>query len=272
MKSKILGLACFASLAAIGTAQAVETELQVGPDEFRVGGELLNKHYSHGGVIHPDVTSHGSLDFRWYDVGIHLDGYIVLDGAPGPRDTVINDFEMTEVTGRLDYLIEIENYVQILPFVEATVYPYNQGATKFNWIGTDVWYMLPWEGIEVGGSAQYNVADNTEPEIRHDNHWLGSIGSRQFYQDAPIDLAFWQVVNMASRSYHEITSGADKQGLTTLDLGGKLTMPLPWHETWAFLKAEGHFYINSEDREALEASGGDKNELVIGIGFEYRAE
>ena len=103
MKSKILGLACFASLAALGTAQAVETELQVGPDEFRVGGELLNKHYSHGRVIHPDVTSHGSLDFRWYDVGIHLDGYIVLDGAPGPRDTVINDFEMTEVTGRLDY-------------------------------------------------------------------------------------------------------------------------------------------------------------------------
>ena len=56
------------------------------------------------------------------------------------------------------------------------------------------------------------------------------------------------------------------------DVGGKLTMPLPWHETWAFLKAEGHFYLNSEDRESLEATGGDKNEIVIGIGFEYRAE
>ena len=30
MKSKILGLACFASLAALGSAQALETELQVG--------------------------------------------------------------------------------------------------------------------------------------------------------------------------------------------------------------------------------------------------
>ncbi len=271
MNSKILGLACLASLTA-GTAQALETELQIGPDEFRAGGELLNKHYSHGRVIHPDVTSHGSVDFRWYDVGIHIDGYIVLDGAPGPREEVISDLETTEITGRLDYLFEIENYVQVLPFIEATVYPYAQGATKFNWVGADVWYMLPLEGIELGGSAQYNLADNTDPEIDHEHHWLGSFGSRQFYQDAPIDLAFWQVVNLASRSYHRLTTGADKQGLTTIDLGAKLTMPLPWHETWAFLKAEGHFYVNSEDREALEASGGDKNELVIGIGFEYRAE
>jgi hypothetical protein len=270
MNSKVLGLACLASLT--GSALAVETELQTGPDDLRVGVELLNKHWSHGTVIHPDVTSHGSFDFRWYDVGVHLDGYVVLDGAPGPHDEVINDLETTEVTGRLDYLIEIENYVQIIPFVEATVYPSTQGATRFNWLGIDAWYMLPFEGLEIGGSAQYNLMDNTEPEIEHDNHWLGSIGARQFYQDPPIDLMFWEVVNMASRSYHRITTGADTQGVTTLDLGGKLTLPLPWHETWAYLKTEGHWYFDSDDREALEAAGGDKAELVIAIGFEYNQD
>ena len=70
MNSKILGLACIASLTAtVGTAHALDGELQIGPNDLRAGGELLNKHYSHGQVIHDDVTAHGSFDARWFDVG-----------------------------------------------------------------------------------------------------------------------------------------------------------------------------------------------------------
>lgn len=277
---KVLGLACLATFAA-APAFAAEPVLQTSSPELdqvqlRASAELLNKHWSPSAsqVLHHDATGHGSFSMRWFDVGVHLDGYMVLDGDSGPRDQVTNDFEITEMTGRLDYLLEVENYIQILPFLEATVYPFQQGTTRFNWLGAELWYLTPIEGIEVGGSAQYNLADNGTGiyENLDDNYWLGRFGVRQFWQDAPIDLAAWQMVGVANRAYHRMMTGTDTQGITTVDLGARLTMPLPWEELWASLKVEGIWYADSDDRRALYEAGEDRAELVFAIGMEWRAE
>lgn len=275
MNTKVLGLACLATLAT-PAAWALEKELQVGPDELRGGFELLNQHWSPGGavVINPSATGRASLDARWYDVGLHIDGYLALDGNPGNNRAVITDLETTEVTARLDYLFEIENILQVLPFIEGTVYPYVKGSTKYNWVGAEAWYLTPLEGLEVGASLQYNLADNTiasTPSVSVSEHyWLHTFGVRYFYQEAPLDLSGWGLLNLANRAYHRQVTGANTQGATTFNLGGQLTLPLPWDSTWTFLKVDSYWYVDSDDRKALFAAGRDKTELVFALGFEYR--
>jgi hypothetical protein len=269
MKILSLGLACIAALSA-SKAAAMETELQQGPDEVVAGGELLNIHYSHLVNRHDDVTGHGFVNLRKWDVGLHLDAYMAVDGKDNENPEV-GTFETTEITGRVDYLMEIPDYVQVLPFVEVTAFPNVTGKAPFYLLGIESWYMLPWEGIEIGGSAAYNLQDETDPPGQ-EHHWIGAVGAREFFQDAPLDLAFWQVVNLGSRSYHEITSGTDKQGFTTLNLGAKATLPLPWEDMWTFLRLEGNWWINGDDRDSVEAAGRDASEVVIGIGVEYRAK
>jgi hypothetical protein len=268
MNTKVIGLACLATLTA-PSAWALEKELQVGPDELRGDLELLSQHWSPGAsaVINPSATGHVSVDARWYDVGVHLDGYGALDGNPG-GDKAITDFETTEVTGRIDYLFEVENIVQVLPFVEATVYPYAMGKTKYNWVGAEGWYMTPAEGLEVGASIQYNVADNTI-DTGNEHYWVHNLGARYIYQEAPLDFQGWGLLGMANRAYHRQMTGADIQGATTLDLGGQLTLPLPWTSTWTFLKVDNYWYVRSDDRHELAKAGRDKTELVFSIGFEY---
>jgi hypothetical protein len=267
MKLKSL-VACIATLSA-STASALETDLQQGPDEVVAGGELLNIHYTHQVNHHEDVTAHGYVDYRFWDVGVHFDGYMAVDGNKNETPEV-KSFETTEVTGRLDYLMEIPDMLQVLPFVEVTAYPNITGKAPFYWLGAESWYMLPWEGLEVGASAQYNLQDETNT-ARQEHHWIGAIGGRQFFQDAPLDLSFWEVFNLGSRSYHEISSGTDKQGLTTLNLGAKATLPLPWDDLWTFLRLEGNWWLNGDDRDSIEAAGRDASEVIIGIGVEYRS-
>lgn len=271
MNSKVLGLACLATLTA-PTAWALEKELQIGPDETRAGLELMNQHWSPGAsaVINPSSTGHASADVRWYDVGLHLDGYIALDGNPGSDPAIITDFETTEVTIRLDYLFEVENIVQILPFVEVTNYPFFSGKTKYNWVGAEAWYLTPLEGLELGGSGQFNVADNTVEDNVREHYWLHTLGARYFYQEAPLDVQAWSLLTLANRAYHEQLSGANTQGITTFNLGGQLTLPLPWESTWTFLKVDSYWYGDSDDRHEMAKAGRDKTELVFSLGIEYR--
>lgn len=274
MNAKVLGLACLTLTAPV--AWALETELQVGPDEFRGGLALANQHWSDGSssVINAASTGIASLDARWYDVGVHIDGYIALDGNPGPANTTITDFETTEVTARFDYLFEVVNIIQVLPFVEATVYPYSLGRTKYNWIGAEAWYLTPVQGLEVGASLQYNLADNTIDDDLGvaEHYWLHEIGVRYFHQEAPLDISAWSVLGLANRAYHKQLSGANTQGATTFDIGGQLTLPLPWESTWTYLSADSIWYVDSDDRHELAKAGRDKAELIFAIGFEYRAE
>ncbi len=268
MNIKALGLVGIASLAA-PTAVALDHDLAVAErTEVNVGVELLNKHWSNGVIRHDDVTANGFAKLRWYDIGLKLDGFMALAGND-QVDPEVSALETTELTARIDYLLEIEDLFQFLPFVEFTTYPDVTLKAPFHWIGAEVWWLTPLQGVEIGTSAQYNLMDEREDDL-DDNHWVFDVGSRQFYQDAPLDLQFWQVLEMANRSYHQATIGTDRQGATTLNLGAKATLPLPYEEMWAFLKLEGYWYLDGDDRDALQAQGRDDTEVIIGIGIEYR--
>lgn len=270
MNTKVLGLACIATLTA-PAAWGLEKELQVGPDELRGNLELMNQHWSPGAsaVINPSSTGHASGDYRFYDVGVHVDGYMALDGNPGSGPLNITDFETTEITGRLDYLFEVENIVQVLPFIELTAYPFFDGKSKYNWIGIEGWYMTPLEGLELGGSMQYNLADNTISGV-NEHYVLTDLGARYFHQEAPLDVSAWSVLEIANRAYNRQLSGANYQGATTFNLGGQATLPLPWESTWTYLKVDSYWYVDSVERKELAKAGRDKTELVFALGFEYR--
>ncbi len=273
MKYPVLGLAaCLASLTAPSLA-AMEMDLATGPQDLRASFELLNKLYDEHTVIHNDATGEATLVARYWDIGIRITGDMAIDGDHTTPES-IHTFETTRFAARLDYLIEVPDYVQILPFVETKSYPHITGSAPFNYVGADVWYLTPIEGVELGGSAAYNMFDNTDyPDSGgSEHHWIGTVGARELYQDAPIDFLAWQTVDLASRSYHERITGADKQGITTVNLGGQLTLPLPWDETWATLSLEGHWWVGSDDKDALHAAGKDPGEIVFGIDFEYRAD
>ncbi len=274
MKYPVLGLACLASLSA-PTVAAMETDLTTATTasepQFLGRFELLNKLYDEHRVIHPDVIGEGTVAGRIWDIGLKLTGDLVIDGDH-TTDESIHTFEMARFVARLDYLFEIQDYIQIIPFLETKVYPYLNGETPFNWAGVDVWYLTPIEGVELGGSTAYNVFDTTDDVGGKEHFWVGTIGAREMYQDAPIDLLVWQTIDLGSQSYHERITGSDSQGITTLNLGGKLTLPLPWEETWATLQLEGHWWIDSDDKDALQAAGRDPGEIVLGIGLEYRPE
>lgn len=267
MNRRAIGFACLATFSA-GSAAALDTELQLGPDEIVVGAEVINTHFTQGVNRHDDATVHGRAQLRWWDVGLRLDGYVALDDNKH-RVPDVTFGEGTEFTARLDYLFEIVDIIQILPFAEISIYPDISGRAPFNWVGVETWYMLPWEGLELGASAQYNLTDQFRDNI-HDNHWLLSFGGRQFYQAAPVDLRFWEVVNVGSRSYHEVTSGVTNQGLTTVEFGAKATLPLPWDQMWGFVRIEAHVWLDSDDRDALKEQGREPSEVIFGVGAEFR--
>jgi hypothetical protein len=271
MKTKALGLACLTT-AAMSPLAALDVDLQVGPDEARLSAELLNQQWSNNAIINPAATGHLAGDFRWYDIGIHIDGYMALDG--GPTSAEIHDFETTDVTLRIDYLFEVEQYVQILPFIEITSYPFFTGSPKYNWLGIDAWYLTPLEGLEVGASVQYNLDDSAPggKEADPEHHVLVTSGVRYLYQEAPLDVLVWSLLDIGSASYHKATTGADTQGLNTFKMGGRMTLPLPWEETWLYGQAEQIFYVDSEDRSTLKDAGRDRSELVFAVGVEWRAE
>jgi len=271
MKTNVLGLACLASLAA--PAMAAEPELQQSHGDngtdAKASLEVLNIHNTYDVTRHDDVTAKGHFTGRYWDIGVHLDTYMALDGNPG---TTADSFEVTEFTGRLDYLFEMEGYFQILPFYQGTVFPDINGRARFNWLGTEAWYMTPLEGLEVGGQVAYNLHDDGATDGGNEHHWWSYVGGRYFYQDAPLDLVTWANVGLGSRSYHEISSGTTKQGLTTVNIGAKATLPLPWEETWAFLRVEGIWWPNHDDQESMRSAGQDPNEIVIGVGAEWHME
>ncbi len=270
MKTSVFGLTCLAT-AALTPIAALDVDLQTGPNEARLAAELLNQHWSNNVVINDASTGHLSGRFRFYDIGLQLDGFLALDGQ---GDTDVGDFETTEFTARLDYLIEIEQYVQILPFVEVTSHPYDTGRPAYTWIGAEAWYLTPLEGLEAGASIQFNFGDSRGAGKANDpdNQILSTLGVRYFYQEAPLDTLVWLLTDIGNTSMHKAVSGVETRGFQTIKIGGRMTLPLPWEEMWFYGQAENIWYVNSKERDALELAGRDRSELVFALGVEWRAE
>lgn len=273
--SPVLATVCLATMS-IGAASAVETDLQLGPDDLRIGAELVNKHYDQGVIRNDNVTAIGHLDWRFWDVGVHADWYMAVNGD---KDADITAGETTQVNLGVDYLFEMEDVFQIIPHYEFITYP-NWVDVPYkddqHWLGVDGWYLLPWPGLEVGGGVDYNPFYNGETEEYKarggsGGHALrGAIAARQFYQNAPLDIAFYQVLNFGNGEYKKFLIGDEDEGLTTFDLGIRYVAPFFLDQLWMTARLEAHFWLESDDRAALDAANRNTTEVLIGIGFEWK--
>lgn len=273
--SPVLATACLAAMS-ISSAAAVETDLQLGPDDLRIGAELVNMHYDQGAIRNENVTAIGHLDYRIWDIGLRADWYMAVN-SDQQRD--ITAGETTQINLGVDYLIEMQDTFQIIPHYEFTIYP-NQAEQPYkadqHWLGVDAWYLLPWPGLEVGGGLDYNAFYNGEQDDYKarggsGGHALrGAIAARQFYQNAPLDVAFYQVLNFGNGEHKRFLIGDDDPGVTTLDIGVRYITPFFLDQLWMTARLEAHFWLESDDRDFLKSQGENSAEVVMGIGFEWK--
>ncbi|HEX3134801.1 MAG TPA: hypothetical protein VHX44_14640 [Planctomycetota bacterium] len=277
--SPILATVCLATMS-LGTAAAVETELQLPnkADElsFSTGAELVNKHYDQGVIRNDNATLIGHVDARWFDIGLHGDWYLAADGD-NSRD--INAGETTQINLGVDYLFELQDVFQIIPHFQFITYP-NQVDQPWKddqqWVGVDSWYILPWPNIEVGSGFDYNPFYNSTEDAYKGGGWLSDhalragVASRQFIQNAPLDLAFYEVLNFGNAEYKRFLNGSGETGFTTFDLGLRYITPFFLDQLWMTASVEAHFWLENDDRQALKDAGQNTTEIVMGLGFEWK--
>ena len=273
--SPVLATVCLATMT-IGTAAAVETDLQLGPDDLRLGVELVNQHYDQGVIRNENVTAIGHFDARWWDVGLHADWYLA---ANSDQDRDITAGETTQVNLGIDYLFEMQDVFQIIPHYEFITYP-NWVEQPFkqdqHWLGVDGWYLLPWPGIEIGGGVDYNPFYNSQEDDYKARGGSGghplraAIAARQFYQNAPLDIAFYEVLNFGNGEYKRFLLGDEDEGVTTLDIGIRYVAPFFLDQLWMTARLEAHFWLEADDRDYLRSINENSTEIVMGIGFEWR--
>jgi hypothetical protein len=273
--SPVLATVCLAAMS-IGTAAAVDTDLQLGPDDLRIGAELVNLHYDQGVVRNENVTAIGHLDYRIWDIGLHADWYMAVNSD---QEREITSGETTQVTLGIDYLFEMQDVFQVIPHLEYITYPnWVEQPWKNDqfWLGVDGWYLLPWPGIEVGASFDYNPFYNSEEDDYmarggSGGHALrGAIAARQFIQNAPLDLAFFQVLNFGNGEYKNFLIGDEDEGVTTLDLGVRYVTPFFLDQLWMTARLEAHFWLESDDRNFLKSQDENSTEVLLGLGFEWK--
>lgn len=234
--------------------QALDPELRLGPHEVVAGLDLRSKLVDNGGLRHNDVVTRAYGRGRFHGVGLQLDAFIAV-GNDHLRDTDAG--EIPQMSVRIDYLIDMP-WFQMIPRYTMITYPAFSNVDEAHWLGLDAWVLLPWEGVEAGASVDFDLDDNYG--------WHAAIGSRQFLQTSGIDLHAWQLLNYGSSDYHQYLGAGDRRGLTTLNLGGKVTVPLPFIHSWITAGLDGHWWLNSRDRAAVENS----TELIMSFGFEFR--
>lgn len=250
--------AALLSLAALATATAADTELRLGPAELILGTELANVQVEHSATRVDDAVLRPYVQGRFWNIGIDAEVWLALGDD---QDADIDTGELTEAAFRVDYLFEFPEIFQLLPFYQNHTYveldPDGE-VEDAHWLGLDFWYLSPFEGLEFGGTLAFDAGD--------EYGWYSAVGARQFYQNRPLDLATWQMLSFGDHDYHGWTSGADEAGLTSFELGAEATLPMPWQDTWAGVRAEVHVWLQDDDRDALEESV----EFVISLAFEYR--
>ena len=286
-----------------GSAAALETELQSGgfsigadkkPAMAYFSSELQNKAMRHGIVTNSDANLRTSGGGRFYGFGAHLAwdmaigedknaAYLESSDPTTYKPVKIKPFEATAVNTRLDFLLDIggvyeqENapFLQVIPYFQVDTTPYTGESvlkTDQKWLGLDLWMALPFEGVEIGTGHEWNIDEYA---------YRGAIGFREFYQSGNLDLAFSQVFNFGDSNAHNLVTGSNHRGFTTLDLGAKGMVPTIWREWWFTAGANWTYWIDGDDRDALSSGvgyhgptgyAGDAGDLQFSVGMEWRAE
>lgn len=259
--------------AAFSHLSALETRLRLGPNEISAEAALMNRYVREGVTRIDSTTLHAAGSVRFMNVGVNLDTYTALDRD---RSTRIKSGEVDEVRVRLDYNWELAGLLQVLPYYETSLYPANGNHRTFNgrqadlglsrkrwereahWLGVDAWYLLPWQGLEVGGGLAYDLTDNAS--------WKGAIGARQFVQLGTLDIAAYEKLNFGYGNYRDHLIGLDRTGLTTAEIGVELTMPLPLEVVYLSAFAAGHIWVDSKSRDIMDR----RTVLVGGVAVSIR--
>lgn len=238
---------------------ALETELVLPKDSFHAGAALESQQVEDGAVRHDGLVVHPTLALRLFDVGVKFEGWTALEAENLPDETMTG--EVTELRWRIDYLIDVADWLQVLPFYQVSTYPEHNPRylTEPHWLGVDTWFLLPWQGWEIGGSIK--------GDLSKEHRWTAALGAREFFQDKTngLDLALWQIVNYGDSDQHQFLTGIDDEGFTTLQVGGRLTVPTPLEMTWVFIQIETWWWLDSQEREQLDQSW----EWVVSLGARF---
>ena len=276
--------------ACAGTASAavsnLDPELQIGPDDAVVGGELLSRQLDQGVVRMDNTTAHLSASGRFgilndgpddhSGLGAQVDGYFAVGEDQQNQPRPVQPGEMTEFNGKVDYLYDVHDptthlpFIQVIPHYEYVTYPNVSQQQNFlkgreHWLGGEAWYATPLDGIELGADVDWNLN-------HHAHMFRGAVGAREFYQDVPFDVRGWQLLNFGNKDYAERLYGGDTKGITTIDVGGRITLPLPWEETWTYFQGQAVYWADSKARKVLRAEGQDVGEFIIAVGVEWRPD
>jgi hypothetical protein len=281
------------ALCTVGSAAALDHEFAFSPlvvgaapgstAEYHVGvdGILKSKVTDDYRVVADDTALAFNGQFRAYGLGVALDTDWALGQStdytrPGNRN---NPGELLRAAVTIDWAIEIRDprdasipLLQIIPHLTYITYPNQRDVfgpdydnylkDRQRWLGADLWWALPVEGVELGFGMEHNVSTEWRA-------FRGGVGGREFVQYNAVDMAFWQKLNFGDREYRGVVGGEDKSGFTTIAVGGRATVPMFVENVFAFCQVEGSYWMDSDIRENNKAAGLDSGDVVLSVGINW---
>ena len=168
------------TLASLATAAAADAELRLGPEEFILGTELANVQVEHSATRVDDAVLRPYVQGRFWNIGLDAEAWLALGDD---EDADIDTGELTEAAFRVDYLFEMQDIFQLLPFYQNHTYVEldpDDAVEDAHWLGLDFWYLTPFEGLEVGGTFAVDGGDErfrlTPVPNRDTNNWAPRLG------------------------------------------------------------------------------------------------
>lgn len=286
-----------AALCAAGSLAALDHEQAFSPFVASLGGPegspynvdlqggFESKVIDDGRDVHDDAALNAKGKFRAYGFGLGLDTDWALGEAQDPsRARKTNPGEMVRFEATVDWALEVRDpknpkvpLLQVIPHFNYITYPsqgyvYGPDNNSYlkrsqRWLGADVWWMTPADGVELGGSVEQNLSS----QWRATRAWLGA---REFTQTNAIDLSFWQTLGFGDSEYRWVTVGKDRTGVDAADIGGRATMPFSSlaKGLFSFVQLDISYWLQKSVRDTLKDAGQDGGNVVISVGVEWQPE
>lgn len=280
------------AICAAGNAAALEHELAYAPlvlgaapggTEYHVGVDamLKSKVTDDYRVVADDTALGLNAGFRAYGLGVAIEtdwalGQSTDFSRPGDRT---NPGEMLRFSTVIDWVLELRDprdasipLLQIIPRFTYITYPNQRDVfapdydnylkDRQRWLGLDLWWALPVEGVELGIGAEHNISTEWRA-------FRGGLGGREFVQYNAIDMAFWQQLTFGDREYRRVVGGEDKTGFNSFVVGGRATVPAFVQQVFAFCQVEASYWLDSDIRENNKQAGLDGGDVVLSVGINW---
>lgn len=283
-------------LCAVGTAAALDHQQAFNP--YVIGGPTVGAPLPYVGiesaieskvlddnrVIQDDAALGLKGVFRAYGFGLTVDTDWALGQAPDysrPGKNT-NPGELMRAAVTLDWALELRDprkpaipLLQVIPHFSMVTYPnqvdiYTSSYDNFlkdkqRWLGVDLWWMLPVEGVELGAGIEQNLSTSWRA-------CRGEIGAREFYQTSAIDFSFWQKIGFGDSEYREAVAGRDKSGFNAVQVGSRATMPFFLKGLDSFAEIDISYWLDQKVRDNLRDAGIDGGNVVLSAGLVWTPE